>query len=207
MTRPAATPWAHHSLIPLIVIDQAALMPSVADALIEGGIPVCEIALRTPESLDAIRAVSDRPGFTVGAGTVLSIEQGQQAMDAGAVFGVSPVPDPIVMTWALSAGWPFVPGAATPGEVWAVMAHGFDTVKIFPVAQLGGPGFLDALTSVFPDTQFLASGGITAETAPEYISRPSVTGVSGSWVAPRSTISQGRLTDIRVAAASWNEAQ
>lgn len=196
-------PWAHQSLIPLVVVDRATSMPRVADALVEGGITICEIALRTPAALEAIASVRDRGGFIVGAGTVLSIEQGQKARDAGAVFGVSPVADTEVMAWAMQTGWPFIPGAASPGEVWSAISQGFDTVKIFPASDLGGPRFIDSLSSVFPDTNFVVSGGISASDADDYLSRRSVTSVSGSWITPASTISTEGFQEISSAASSW----
>jgi 2-dehydro-3-deoxyphosphogluconate aldolase/(4S)-4-hydroxy-2-oxoglutarate aldolase len=150
--------------------------------LLADGLTTVEITFRSPAAADAIRRVSAIDGLTVGAGTVLDEEQLAAAAEAGASFAVAPSTNPVVIDAARHAGIPFVPGAATPTEIERARSLGCDVIKIFPAAVLGGPAFIRAVSAVFPDVKFIPTGGITAETAADYLALPSVLACGGTWL-------------------------
>jgi 2-dehydro-3-deoxyphosphogluconate aldolase / (4S)-4-hydroxy-2-oxoglutarate aldolase len=155
-----------------------------------------EIGLRTPYAYDAISAFAETGNFEVGAGTVTSAEQIDVAREHGATFGLSPWGDSFVVDHADSLSWPFIPGAATPTEVRKLVDAGCQMVKIFPVKQLGGVGFLQALRAVFPTVSFLPTGGISEVDAADYLSLENVSTISGSWLTPSSVMRDGLWGDI-----------
>ncbi|TMM10318.1 MAG: bifunctional 4-hydroxy-2-oxoglutarate aldolase/2-dehydro-3-deoxy-phosphogluconate aldolase, partial [Actinobacteria bacterium] len=124
-------------------------------------------------------------GLTVGAGTVLSVEQLDEAIDAGARFAVAPSTNPLVIDAAQRAGLPFIPGAATPTEIDRGRSLGCTVIKIFPAAAVGGPAFLRAVSGVFPDVKFIPTGGVTAENLADYLAVPSVLACGGTWITAR----------------------
>ena len=144
------------------------------------GSGLLEIALRRPGGLEALRAVAATPGVLVGAGTVLSAEQVDAVVDAGAAFVVTPGFSASVVDRCLVLGVPVLPGVSSAGEVMAALDLGVDVVKLFPAALLGGPAMADALAGPFPGVRLVPSGGVTAETAPDYLARPNVLAVSRS---------------------------
>ena len=176
-------------VIPVIVIDDLAHAVPLASALVAGGIRVLEITLRTAHGLAAIRAISDAvPDAIVGVGTLTSPEQFVAARDAGAVFGVSPGLTPALIAAALSSGLPLLPGVMTPSEVMVAREAGFRQMKLFPAAQAGGIGMLNALAGPLSDMQFCPTGGITLETAPQFLACKNVRCVGGSWLTPREAM-------------------
>ncbi len=175
-------------VLPVVVIDDAAASRPMAEALIAGGIPCAEITLRTPAGMAAIRAAAAVDGFLVGAGTVLTVEQVDQVVEAGARFIVSPGLDPAVLDRAREAGILAIPGVATPSEVIAAIGSGLELLKLFPADVLGGIPFLEALAGPFPDVRFVPSGGVSMENAAAYLRTDSVAAVSGSWVTPRHAL-------------------
>ena len=183
-------------IVPVIVIDDAAKAPDLAAALLAGGIGCAEITLRTGGALEAIRAASGLNGFTVGAGTVLSVDDVDRAAEAGAGFIVSPGLADDVVERSLAHGLEVFPGVATATEVTRAARLGLDRVKFFPAAQLGGPAAITALAGPFPGMRFLPSGGVTAENAADYVAVPAVFAVSGSWMAPRALIADGAFAEI-----------
>ena len=195
--------WGHIRVLPLVVVDRAEQVDLVVDALAEAGLDALEVALRTPESLAALRRAVERGGMTVAAGTVTSPDLVQRALEAGAHFGVSPSFPNTLMNSVLESGWPFVPGVASPTESHAALLSGFTTQKLYPINSLGGLAHLDALHSVFPDIRYVPSGGITADTAAKYLAHPAVAAVSGSWLVPRSLIQQGDAKAITALASVW----
>jgi 2-dehydro-3-deoxyphosphogluconate aldolase/(4S)-4-hydroxy-2-oxoglutarate aldolase len=178
-------------IVPVVVIDDPARAADLARALLEGGIGCAEFTLRTPRALDAISAAAAVPGFVTGAGTVLTVDQADAAIDAGASFAVSPGYDPVVSQRVVDRGAAMVPGIATPSELQQAMRDGFTHVKVFPAGLLGGPAYLDALAGPFPGIRFLPSGGVSAGTLADYLSRPHVFAASGSWMVPREAIDAG----------------
>jgi len=158
--------------------------PQVADALIEGGVLAFEITLNEPVvgALHAIESVADRaPTLAIGAGTVLSIETAGLAMEAGATFLVMPHTDQELVAWAAARGVPTLPGAFTPSEVLAAWRAGAAAVKLFP-ASVAGPTFVRECHGPFPDIPLVPSGGVTAETAAEFIRAGAVAVGVGSWL-------------------------
>ena len=158
--------------------------PQVADALVAGGVLAFEITLNEPvdAALRAIESVARRsPDLAIGAGTVLSIDAAQQALDAGATFLVMPHTDPELVAWAVARRIPTLPGAATPSEVLGAWRAGAAAVKVFP-ASVVGPAFVRECRGPFPDIPLVLSGGVTAETAADFIRAGAVAVGIGSWL-------------------------
>lgn len=183
-------------IIPVVVIDEAERAPELAAALAAGGITCAEITLRTPAGLQAIGAISDLSHFLVGAGTVLTAEQVDRCVDAGAQFLVSPGLDVEVVARARFHDVPVLPGVATATEVQRALRLGVDVLKFFPADRLGGLETIAALAGPFPAVRFVPSGGVTASNAAEYLRHPAIFGISGSWMASRSAIAAGDFDGI-----------
>ena len=187
-------------VIPVIVIDDPAHAIPLARALVAGGIRVLEITLRTAHGLEAIRAISDAvPDAIVGVGTLTSSEQFDAAGDAGAVFGVSPGLTPALIAAALRCGLPLLPGVMTPSEVMVAREAGFRQLKLFPAVQAGGIGMLNAIAGPLSDMQFCPTGGITLQTAPQFLACKNVRCVGGSWLTPQDAMRAGdwsRITEL-----------
>lgn len=175
-------------MLPVVVLDDAGAARPMAEALMAGGIGCAEITLRTPAGIEAIREASQVDGFLVGAGTVLTTEQVDDCVDAGAHFIVSPGLDRDVVARADALGITTIPGVATATELQQALQLGLSLLKVFPAASLGGPAFLNALSGPFPGVRFVPSGGISLESAPDYLAVPSVAAISGSWLTPRSAL-------------------
>ncbi len=176
-------------VIPVVTIDDAALAPPLARALLSGGIEVIEVTLRTPAALDAIRAIrAEVPEILVGAGTVTTPAQLAQAEAAGAAFAVSPGVTPRLLDAARFADVPLLPGVATPGDVLLLVERGLGLAKLFPAELVGGVALLRALFGPFPEVRFCPTGGIDAGNAPAYLALPNVLCVGGSWLAPAEAI-------------------
>jgi 2-dehydro-3-deoxyphosphogluconate aldolase/(4S)-4-hydroxy-2-oxoglutarate aldolase len=184
-------------LIPMVVIDRAEHVEGFADALVAGGLPAAEITFRTEAAEDAIRKLAGRGDLLVGAGTILSPEQADRAIDAGAQFLVSPGTNPRVVEHVLSRGVSIVPGVATPTDIELAMSLGVTTLKFFPAETMGGPAAIKALAGPYPNVRFVPTGGITPEKLPEYLKLPPVVACGGSWLAPRELLSAGRFDEIR----------
>lgn len=184
-------------VMPVIVIDDAAQAVPLATALLAGGIRTIEITLRTPAALDAIRAVAtDCPDITVGAGTVNNAALARQAREAGAGFAVSPGTTADLIKGCAEAGLPLLPGAATVSEVMALQDAGFTAMKFFPANAAGGIGFIKALASPLPGISFCPTGGITQESAPDWLALSNIACVGGSWVASQAAIAAGDFAGI-----------
>jgi len=180
------------TVIPVIVIDELAQAVPLARALVAGGVRVLEVTLRTPAGLPAIRAIArEVEGAIVGVGTITRPEEFALALEAGAVFGVSPGLTPALVGAARSTELPLLPGVMTPSEVIAAVAAGFTDLKLFAAQQAGGVGMLKALGGPFPDVTFCPTGGITAATAPEFLALPNVVCVGGSWLTPKDAVAAG----------------
>ena len=179
-------------VIPVIVIEDLAQAVPLAQALVAGGVRVLEVTLRTPVALDAIRLIArDVPEAIVGVGTLTRPEDFAEALDAGARFGVSPGLTPVLIEAARDSGLPLLPGVMTPSDVIAARLAGFRELKLFPAQQAGGIGMLKALAGPFPDVTFCPTGGITVETAPDYLALPNVACVGGSWLTPQAALATG----------------
>ena len=191
-------------VIPVLVIEDAARAEGLARALIVGGLPVLEVTLRTPAALDAIAAMAGVPGGVVGAGTVLTPADVEAAKAAGAGFAVAPGATPRLLEACEEADLPLLPGAATASEAMALLERRYDMLKFFPAEAAGGARALKAIGAPLPQITFCPTGGITPETAADYLSLPNTLCVGGSWVAPKDAVEAGdwaRITDLARQAA------
>lgn len=191
---------AHGPVIPVIVLHRLAHAVPMARALVAGGVRVLEVTLRTPVALDAMRAiVREVPQAIVGAGTLRSAADVQAAAEAGCRFGVSPGYGPALGEACRRVGLPLLPGVATASEVMAAQADGLDFLKFFPATAAGGLPLLKALAGPFPDVAFCPTGGLTPQTAPDYLALPNVVVCGGSWLTPQDAMEAGdwdRLTAL-----------
>jgi len=184
-------------VIPVIVLQQVSDAIPVAEALIEGGISIFEITMRTEAALPAIeKIVTQFPDALTGVGTVLNREQARQAVDAGAQFIVSPGTDTPTVEFALASAIPIVPGVSTASEVQLARNLGLRILKFFPAGAAGGIAMLKALSSVFADVQFVPTGGVTASNLADYLAVPNVVACGGSWLAPAKLVADGQFNEI-----------
>jgi 2-dehydro-3-deoxyphosphogluconate aldolase/(4S)-4-hydroxy-2-oxoglutarate aldolase len=190
-------------LIPVVVLDDAADADPLAAALVAGGLPVAEVTFRTAAAADAIRAMADRGDILVGAGTVLTPGQVDQAVAAGARYVVSPGLSRAVVERCREHGVLAVPGAVTATEVQAALELGLGTVKFFPAATSGGAAAVAALAApfAFAGLRFVPTGGIGPANLLEYLALPAVAAVGGSWMVPRDRIAAGDFAAVRQATA------
>lgn len=193
-------------VIPVIAIDDIEHAVPLARALVQGGIRVLEITLRTEHGMPAIRTIAQQvPDAIVGVGTLTQPEEFSAARDAGAVFGVSPGLTSALIEAARVSGLPLLPGVMTPSEVMAAREAGFRHLKLFPAVPAGGIGMLNAIAGPLPDMLFCPTGGISLETAPQFLACKNVVCVGGSWLTPKDALQAGdwqRITALAAAAAS-----
>lgn len=188
-------------VIPVLKIERAADAVPLARALAKGGLKVIEITLRTSEALEAIRrAAGEVEEAIVGAGTILSASQFDQAAQAGSRFIVSPGITREVLAAANGSEVPLLPGAITPSEIMTAAEAGLDFLKFFPAEQAGGAAFLKSLASPFAGIRFCQTGGIGVKNAGDYLSLPNVICVGGSWVAPDDLVKAGKWDEIEALA-------
>lgn len=177
------------AVVPVMAIDDISTAIDLAHALVEGGIPTLEITLRTPAGIEAIRLIKKEvPNAIVGAGTVINGEQLKAVEDAGAVFAISPGFNLNFAKATQQSSIAVIPGIATPGELMLALEHGIDTMKLFPAEVVGGKNMLKALYGPFPQVKFCPTGGISLETAPDYLKLPNVLCVGGSWLTPKNAV-------------------
>lgn len=184
-------------VLPVVTVTSAEQAVPLAEALLAGGLACVEITFRSDAAADAIRAIrAGVPGMVVGAGTVLTTDQADTAIDAGASFLVSPGFGPDVVDHALARGIAMLPGIATPTELQAALARELRVVKVFPAAVLGGPAFLQALQAPYPMMRFVPTGGVTAASLPGYLALDCVAAVGGTWLARAATIAAGGWDEV-----------
>ena len=172
-------------VIPVLVIDDAQHARPLAEALVEGGLRVLEVTLRTSAALEAIREMKQVEGAIVGAGTVTNPAELEAALDAGSEFIVSPgLTEPLGKA-AVASGVPFLPGIASAGDIMRGLDLGLDRFKFFPATAAGGLPALRALAAPFGQVRFCPTGGISEETAPHWLALEAVLCVGGSWVVPK----------------------
>lgn len=193
-------------VIPVLVIDDIDHAVPLGQALCDGGLRVLEITLRTAGALEAVRRLVDAlPGATVGVGTLRSADDVARSVAAGAAFGVSPGATEAILDACETAGLPLLPGAATPSEMMRLAERGYVTQKLFPAEAVGGRALLKSVASPLPDIAFCPTGGITAQSAREYLALGNVLCVGGSWVAPPDALAArdwDRITRLARAAAA-----
>lgn len=174
-------------VVPVIVIDKLEHAVPLAQALVDGGLPVLEVTLRSDVAMQAIHEISKAvTGAIVGVGTVTRPEQFQQSIEAGAQFAVSPGLTDALLAASRTVALPFLPGVFTPSEVMRAREHGFKALKLYPAQQAGGIGMLKAMNGPLPEMKFCPTGGIGADNFIEFLKLPNVACVGGSWVCPSS---------------------
>lgn len=183
---------ARTRVVAIATLQDAGSATALVEALVEGGLAIVEITLRTAAGIEALRTVRV-PGAILGAGTVTTASEATTVIEAGAQFVVSPGLDLPTVRTCQEAGIPVFPGVATPSEVMVARSMGLRTVKVFPAGPLGGPGFIRSLASVWPDMAFMPTGGVSLANAADYLQIPSVIAVGGSWIVAAD----------RVAAQDW----
>jgi len=174
-----------HLLVPVVVIDDAQTADSLGDALVTGGLPVAEVTFRTAAGPEALRRLAARADLLVGAGTVLTPTQVDQAVAAGAKFVVSPGLSRAVVERCAEHNVLPLPGAVTATEVQAALELGLTTIKFFPAESSGGAAAVRALAAPFTEVGFMPTGGIGPDNLVDYLSLPAVQAVGGSWMVPR----------------------
>jgi 2-dehydro-3-deoxyphosphogluconate aldolase/(4S)-4-hydroxy-2-oxoglutarate aldolase len=199
----------HGPVIPVIVIHRLADAVPLAQALVDGGVRVLEVTLRTPVGLACIEAIARSvPGAIVGAGTIRSAADARASHAAGAMFGVSPGYTAAVGAACRELGLPLLPGVATASEVMAAQADGIDFLKFFPALQAGGIPMLKALAGPFPDVAFCPTGGVSPENAAQFLALPNVKVCGGSWLTPADAVAAGdwaRITALARATAALRQ--
>ncbi|GIG28437.1 bifunctional 4-hydroxy-2-oxoglutarate aldolase/2-dehydro-3-deoxy-phosphogluconate aldolase [Cellulomonas marina] len=184
-------------LVPVVVLDDAADAAPLAQALVDGGLPVAEVTFRTAAAADAIRAMADRGDMLVGAGTVLTAEQVDTAVAAGASYVVSPGTSRAVVERCAEHGVLALPGAVTATEIQAALELGLTTVKFFPAGTSGGAPAIAALAAPFGGVRFVPTGGVGPKNLHEYLALPAVAAVGGSWMVPKDRIAAGDFAAVR----------
>lgn len=189
-------------VIPVVVLEDAAHAVPMARALLEGGIAVAEVTLRTPAALDAIAAIAaEVPEVAVAAGTICSPAQARDAANAGAGFLVSPGSTDRLLDAFADSGLPYLAGCATPSDMMRLLERGITEAKLFPATAVGGLALLRAVGGPLPQLRFCPTGGITAANAADFLALPNVGCVGGSWLTPADALRTGDWGRVRLAAA------
>ncbi|MFG6413351.1 bifunctional 4-hydroxy-2-oxoglutarate aldolase/2-dehydro-3-deoxy-phosphogluconate aldolase [Roseateles sp. DC23W] len=196
---------SHGPVIPVIVIQRLEDAVPLAEALVAGGVKVLEVTLRTPVALQAMEAMAKVPGAIVGAGTLRTPADVRAAKNAGCQFGVSPGFTDALASACNAEGLPLLPGVSTASEVMQANAAGFSFLKLFPATAVGGVNLLKALGGPFPDVAFCPTGGISLQTAPDFLKLSNVKVCGGSWLTPQDVIDAkdwARITKLAAEAAA-----
>lgn len=193
-------------VVPVVVLHDAAAAVPLARALVDGGLPVIEVTLRTPAATEAVRRIAaEVPGAVVGTGTVRTPDDVRASVDAGARFLVSPGVTPRLLDAMEDSGLDLLPGTSSLSEMLAVAERGHTAMKFFPAEAAGGRPFLSAVAGPLPELRFCPTGGITADSAPGYLALPNVSCVGGTWLTPADVVAAGdvdRIRDLAAAAAA-----
>ncbi|CBG67848.1 MULTISPECIES: bifunctional 4-hydroxy-2-oxoglutarate aldolase/2-dehydro-3-deoxy-phosphogluconate aldolase [Streptomyces] len=183
-------------IVPVLTVPDPATAAPLADALAAGGAHCAEVTFRTTGAEQAVKTMAAHGGLVVGAGTILTPDQAERAVAAGARFVVSPGLDDDVVTKCRELGVPVVPGVATATELMRALRAGVDTVKLFPAEAIGGLRTLRALAAPFPQAHFMPTGGIGPDLLTGYLAEPSVVAVGGSWMATPAHLEHGEYAEI-----------
>ena len=184
-------------ILPVLNLKNSDTAAEVADALRAGGLPALEVTLRSPAAISCIEKIRAAcPNILLGAGTVLTVEQADAAIAAGAQYLVSPGLDPELVHYCMEKGYPVMPGVVSPSEVQRAFAMGLRHLKFFPAEAAGGPAVLKLISSAFPQLDFVVTGGITTENLRGYLALPCVAGVGGSFMAPSALIETNSFSEI-----------
>lgn len=197
-------------VIPVIVLQKEEHAVPLARALVAGGVRVLEVTMRTSVALRCIELIArEVPEAIIGAGTVRSVADAQAAKAAGSLFAVSPGYTSAVGQACREMGLPLLPGVSTASEVMQAQADGYQFLKLFPATAVGGTTLLKALAGPFPDVVFCPTGGISLETAPQFLNLPNVRVCGGSWLTPQDAIDAGdwsRITRLASEASALRRA-
>ena len=189
-------------ILPVVTVNTLDEARKVSTALLEGGLPAIELTLRTPVAMEALAMLKkELPGIVIGAGTVLTTQQMEQSIAAGADFLVTPGTPAHLADALAQADVPVVPGAATPTELLSLMARGFRVCKLFPATAVGGLAMLKGLAGPLSDLKICPTGGIGEDTAADYLSQPNVVCIGGSWMVPNNWIEAGQWDKVAESSA------
>ena len=187
---------AAKKIVPVVKLNRSEDALPLAQALIEGGLPVAEVTFRTDAAEASIREMANLPEMLVGAGTVTNTEQAKRALDAGASFLVTPGFSSKVTEFALEHKLPVLPGISTPTELMMAMEYELPVVKFFPAVQYGGLATIKALAAPFPSIRFMPTGGINASNVKEYLAYDRIIACGGSWMVKENFIKAGDFASI-----------
>ena len=187
-SKAAAEVCALAPVVPVLVVDDASIAADLATALVKGGLPALEVTLRTPAALDVIAEMAKVAGGVVGAGTLLTPKDVENAKAAGATFGVSPGATDILLDACEANDLPLLPGAATASEAMRLLERGYWVQKFFPAEANGGAPALKGIGAPIPQVKFCPTGGVSLKNANDYLSLSNTLCVGGSWVAPKDLI-------------------
>jgi 2-dehydro-3-deoxyphosphogluconate aldolase / (4S)-4-hydroxy-2-oxoglutarate aldolase len=193
------TQLKQRKIVPVIALEEASQAAPLADALVAGGLPVAEVTFRTAAAAESIRIMADRGDLLVGAGTVLTTQQVDQARGAGATFLVSPGFNPKVVKHAQQLGLPIFPGVATPTDIEQALEHGLTVVKFFPAEAFGGLKTLKAIAAPYGQLKFIPTGGIGPENVKTYLAFNKILACGGSWMVQPSLYATGDFSPVEKA--------
>jgi 2-dehydro-3-deoxyphosphogluconate aldolase/(4S)-4-hydroxy-2-oxoglutarate aldolase len=187
-----------YRLVPVIVIEYADDALRLANALIDGGLPVAEVTFRTQAAKESIKLIATNfPDMLIGAGTVLSVDQVKTAVDAGAKYIVSPGLNPKVVEFCVSNNIPITPGIATPSEIERALEFNLEVVKFFPAEALGGLKYLKAISAPYGNLKFIPTGGINEKNLLEYLQFSKIVACGGSWMVKSESIKNKEFGEIK----------
>ena len=186
-----------HRVIPVLVLNEPKKAEEIGNALVESGLPLVEVTLRTDSAWEAIEIFKGIPGLSVGVGSVTKPEQLTRAAALELDFAVSPGMDLELVDAALNLGLPYLPGVATPSEMMQGLQRGLTHLKFFPAETLGGIKAIQAMSAPFPSLSFIPTGGISEENAGEYLAQANVPAVGGSWMVSKKRISESDFEGLR----------
>ncbi|MFW5687930.1 MAG: bifunctional 4-hydroxy-2-oxoglutarate aldolase/2-dehydro-3-deoxy-phosphogluconate aldolase [Spirochaetota bacterium] len=186
-----------YGVVPVIVLSDPAQAEPLGEALLAGGLPVAEVTFRSDAALEGIRIMArNYPQLLLGAGTVLSTDQAKAAIEAGAMFIVTPGFNPAVVDFCLDNKVPIYPGISGTGEIEAALSRGLEVVKFFPAEALGGVPMLKALSGPYRNLKFMPTGGISLRNLHDYLALPQVVACGGSWLVSASALEAGNYAEI-----------
>ena len=189
---------AGFGVVPVVVLDDVKDAAPLAKALVEGGLPCAEVTFRTAAAEEYIRIMAtEYPDMFVGAGTVLTIEQVDRAVAAGAKFIVSPGFDPEIVDYCLEKEIPVFPGCITPSEVAQAVKRGLKVVKFFPAEQFGGVATIKAMAAPYVGLKFMPTGGVSAKNLESYLSCDKIIACGGSWMVKGDLVKAGKFDEIK----------
>ena len=185
-------------VVPVVVLEDTKDAVPLAKALVEGGLPCAEVTFRTEAAEESIRLMTEQfPEMLVGAGTVLTREQVDTAVAAGAKFIVSPGFDPEIVDYCLEKNIPIYPGCITPSEVAQAVKRGLEVVKFFPAEQFGGVSTIKALAAPYVGVKFMPTGGVNAKNLDSYLSCDKIVACGGSWMVKGDLVAEGKFDEIK----------